>query len=142
MKEVEQDNFEFDPNEVVRVRTELKFEGDIRKLKGFLLKNKEYFPPAPPAETAKRDIPVQLRKEVFERDKGLCVLCGEKGEQIDHIILFTIIGKHEIKNLRLLCLKCHHKTFKTGKIDIKISNNEEPEIIMSNIKKVTYGAEE
>jgi plasmid stability protein len=48
-------------------------------------------------------IPVQTREQVKTRDDGKCVLCGEHGEEIDHI---DGPGS-ELENLRLLCRACH-----------------------------------
>ncbi|MEI5675721.1 MULTISPECIES: HNH endonuclease [unclassified Nocardioides] len=45
------------------------------------------------------------RAEVWERDGGLCVHCGEPGEEIDHIDG----SSPDFENLRLLCHRCHQK---------------------------------
>ena len=48
----------------------------------------------------------ELRKECLERDK-VCRRCGEKGNEIHHIIPFSSGGKDELKNLVTLCKKHH-----------------------------------
>jgi 5-methylcytosine-specific restriction endonuclease McrA len=50
-----------------------------------------------------RTVPVGRRAEVFERDGGLCQICGKPGSVVDHTA-----GDHsELENLRLLCRECH-----------------------------------
>jgi hypothetical protein len=44
-------------------------------------------------------IPDHIRKQVWERDKGICVECGKPGKEIDHIIGPSF----DINNLRLTC---------------------------------------
>lgn len=117
------------PKKIVKVKTTLEFNGDIRQLKDFLLKNKDSFI-NPALKEKKRDIPLKIRREVFKRSNNLCVICGEEGKEIDHIIPFCVGGKHTLRNLRLLCLQCHRNTFsEIGKVDINVSNNNEREII-------------
>lgn len=53
-------------------------------------------------ETERR-LPVEARLAVIKRDEGLCQLCGEPGNEIDHIA-----GRSgNLDNLQLLCHKCH-----------------------------------
>lgn len=52
-----------------------------------------------------RQLSPQRRAEVWERDRGTCVLCDEPGEEIDHIDG----PADDLTNLRLLCKTCHHK---------------------------------
>lgn len=64
-----------------------------------------------------------LRRQVWERDGGKCVLCGttckrQKRDQydrdpalgeIDHIVPVVFGGENSLTNLRLLCKKCNRK---------------------------------
>lgn len=54
------------------------------------------------------------RKEVYERDKYTCVLCGYTGNQLiaDHIKSFSRYPelRFDIKNGRALCIPCHKTT--------------------------------
>ena len=59
-----------------------------------------------------RHIPMSIRRKVWQRDQGSCSYrdfktnrrCGSKHLlQVDHIQPFSLGGKHEIQNLRLLC---------------------------------------
>ena len=59
-----------------------------------------------------RYIPMNIRRKVWQRDQGCCSYkdfksnrrCGSKHLlQVDHIQPFALGGKHEPKNLRLLC---------------------------------------
>lgn len=48
------------------------------------------------------------RKKVRERDK-VCVLCGNGGAQIHHVVFRSQGGKDSMTNLVLLCAGCHHE---------------------------------
>ena len=63
-------------------------------------------------KTLNRHIPMSIRRQVWQRDEGCCSYrdfksnrkCGSKHLlQVDHIQPFSLGGKHEIQNLRLLC---------------------------------------
>jgi hypothetical protein len=57
------------------------------------------------------------RREIFERDKGICQYCGEKvtpeNATIDHFNPQSKGGKHNKENLRTCCLICNG--IKSGK---------------------------
>lgn len=63
-----------------------------------------------------RLIPTEVKKEVWKRDKGRCVLCGEtKNLHFDHDLPFSKGGTSlTTKNVRLLCMK--HNLEKSAKI--------------------------
>jgi len=56
-----------------------------------------------------RLIPTDVKKEVWMRDKGICVLCGSKKNlHFDHDLPFSRGGTSlTVKNIRLLCQKCN-----------------------------------
>ena len=58
------------------------------------------------------------REIIIKRDKGKCVLCKEKGSDVDH--LFSRRNKtifYNISNLSLLCKGCHFsKTYGQGTV--------------------------
>ena len=64
-----------------------------------------------------RIIPSEVKKEVWKRDKGRCVLCQEtKNLHFDHDLPFSKGGTSlSIKNVRLLCMK--HNLQKSGRIE-------------------------
>jgi len=64
-----------------------------------------------------RLIPSEVKKEVWKRDKGQCVLCGEtENLHFDHDLPFSKGGTSlTTKNIRLLCIK--HNLQKSGKIE-------------------------
>lgn len=47
------------------------------------------------------------RLEVYERDGGLCVLCGRQGAHIHHIVFRSQGGTDDMENLVTLCGECH-----------------------------------
>ena len=62
-------------------------------------------------ERSTRHIPAAVRRQVVERDQGVCayvspegVRCGcEWDVEVDHVVPFSLGGTHELGNLRLLC---------------------------------------
>lgn len=64
-----------------------------------------------------RLIPSEVKKIVFKRDKGQCVLCSSKENlHFDHELPFSKGGTSlTAKNVRLLCMK--HNLQKSGKIE-------------------------
>jgi len=64
-----------------------------------------------------RLIPTEVKKEVWKRDKGRCVICGEtKNLHFDHELPFSKGGTSlTAKNVRLLCMK--HNLQKSDKIE-------------------------
>jgi hypothetical protein len=70
-----------------------------------------------------RYIPIGIKKEVWKRDKGMCVNpnCGNKAKEytgvsavlqfieFDHILPFSKGGTNTPKNLQLLCRQCNRK---------------------------------
>ena len=64
-----------------------------------------------------RLIPSQVKKDVWKRDKGKCVICGEfKNLHFDHDLPFSKGGTSLLaSNIRLLCAKCNLK--KSNKIE-------------------------
>lgn len=65
----------------------------------------------------RRLIPSEVKKEVWKRDEGKCVICGEtKNLHFDHDLPFSKGGtSFTVKNVRLLCMK--HNLQKSDKIE-------------------------
>lgn len=63
-----------------------------------------------------RLIPTEVKKEVWKRDKGKCVICGATTNlHFDHDLPFSKGGTSlTVKNVKLLCIK--HNLEKSGKI--------------------------
>ena len=54
------------------------------------------------------DISPAVRKEVVDRDGGMCIVCGSmQGIQIAHYISRARGGLGTPQNLACMCLKCH-----------------------------------
>ena len=51
----------------------------------------------------------RTRKWAYERDKGLCVLCGAMASEVHHIVFRSQMGLSNLKNLACLCRDCHNK---------------------------------
>jgi hypothetical protein len=72
----------------------------------------------PPSEMAHtRLIPSEVKKEVWKRDKGQCVVCGDtENLHFDHDLPFSKGGTSlTAKNVRLLCMK--HNLEKSANIE-------------------------
>lgn len=50
----------------------------------------------------------KVRKLVYERDGGLCVLCGAMATDTHHIIFRSHGGPDTLENLVCLCRECHN----------------------------------
>lgn len=55
-------------------------------------------------------IPVEVKRLVFERDRGRCRACGS-GEllQFDHVVPSSMGGGNGPQNIRLLCAECNRR---------------------------------
>ena len=66
------------------------------------------------------DISPAVRKEVVERDNGMCIVCGTtQGIQIAHYISRARNGLGIPQNLACLCHKCHFD-YDNGKLHKEI----------------------
>lgn len=62
----------------------------------------------PQTERSSRLVPHHVRLEVWHRDQGKCVQCGNKEYlEYDHIIPYSKGGASTTKNIQLLCRKCN-----------------------------------
>lgn len=61
-----------------------------------------------PARPRREHIPREVRRAVFERDRGRCVVCGSGFDlQYDHVIPHTRGGASTVENLQILCAPCN-----------------------------------
>ena len=51
----------------------------------------------------------KIRARIIERDRGLCQLCGNEGDSVDHIMPRIEGGTDDDSNLQLLCRSCNSK---------------------------------
>lgn len=66
-------------------------------------------------QSASRNIPQQVKADVWARDGGKCVECGDAQYlEFDHIIPYHLGGATSVENLQLLCRACNLK--KGGRI--------------------------
>ncbi len=62
----------------------------------------------PQSEKASRSIPQKVKLEVWQRDQGRCVECGDTNYlEYDHIIPHSLGGATSVGNLQLLCRRCN-----------------------------------
>jgi hypothetical protein len=63
-----------------------------------------------PRQSARGDIPDDLKQYVFMRDQGRCRSCGATTElQFDHIIPVALGGATSAENLQVLCGPCNRR---------------------------------
>lgn len=49
----------------------------------------------------------KTKLQAYERDGGLCVLCGRQSVEVHHIVFRSQLGTSELSNLACLCRPCH-----------------------------------
>lgn len=57
--------------------------------------------------TKKTDIPQKVKRTVYERDGGACVICGRAGIPNAHFISRAQMGLGIEQNIVTLCPRCH-----------------------------------
>lgn len=63
-----------------------------------------------PLAVQRKNIPVAVRRKVFERDNHRCRKCGrEESLNLHHIIPVVDHGTDTVENLMLLCKHCHRE---------------------------------
>lgn len=68
----------------------------------------------PPDESeedrSNRSISVTVRREVWRRDQGRCVICGSQERlEFDHVIPVAMGGSNTVRNIQLLCERCNRE---------------------------------
>ena len=58
--------------------------------------------------TKATSIPTEVKKKVYIRDGGRCIVCGEPGAPNAHYIRRSQGGLGIVENIVTLCPKCHH----------------------------------
>lgn len=48
-----------------------------------------------------------VKRAVYERDKGMCVLCGAPGDPVCHVVRRSQSGRGIEQNIVTLCQSCH-----------------------------------
>ncbi|WP_330203089.1 HNH endonuclease [Cyanobacterium sp. Dongsha4] len=64
-------------------------------------------------KTERINIPLSVKKYIYERDKFQCQSCGKKENEtqlnIDHIIPLAKGGSNDLSNLQTLCYQCNQR---------------------------------
>lgn len=58
-------------------------------------------------QTKATSIPPSVKREVFERDGGKCIICGAPGAPCGHIVRRSQGGKGVARNIVTFCNPCH-----------------------------------
>ena len=77
----------------------------------------------------------RTRKWAYERDEGLCVLCGAMATEVHHIEFRSHGGLSNLSNLACLCRDCHTKAHGSDAKQIR-------EILKERNKGITWQNEE
>ena len=59
-------------------------------------------------QTKATQIPERVKRKVYARDGGRCIVCGEPGLPNAHYIRRSQGGLGIEENIVTLCMKCHH----------------------------------
>ena len=54
------------------------------------------------------DISQKVKEEVYERDKGCCIICGSPGQPNSHYIRRSAGGLGIPENVVTMCFNCHN----------------------------------
>lgn len=53
------------------------------------------------------DIPMTVKRAVYERDRGCCIFCGRRGSPNAHVLSRAHGGLGVEKNIVTACTECH-----------------------------------
>jgi len=96
------------------LQREASYEGLPKELENFFVK---------PGILKRATIPKWVRRAVFYRDRGRCVLCDkdlsgqinlENQENYDHIVPLAKHGLNDVSNIQLLCKECNQIDKRAG----------------------------
>lgn len=71
-----------------------------------------------PKQSVRNEFKPRVRKQVHERENGLCQNCGGLGNQVHHVKYKSQMGRGVATNGMLVCNTCHDKIHK----DKQLSN--------------------
>lgn len=54
-------------------------------------------------------IPISVKRAVFARDNGHCIICGAPGDPVCHVIRRSQGGRGIEQNIVTLCPNCHRE---------------------------------
>lgn len=72
----------------------------------------------------------RTRKCAYERDEGLCVLCGAMATEVHHIEFRSHGGLSNLNNLACLCRDCHIKAHGVDAKQIREILKERNEVVV------------
>lgn len=73
-------------------------------------KSRSSLSPTSVSPRVSRYVSAIIKKQVYERDKGMCTKCGSSHKlEYDHIKPYSYGGEATIGNLRLLCFSCNQR---------------------------------
>lgn len=54
-------------------------------------------------------IPISVKRSVFSRDNGHCIICGAPGDPVCHVVRRSQGGRGIEQNIVTLCPHCHRE---------------------------------
>ena len=63
-------------------------------------------------------IPIKVKKIVYERDNGCCIWCGAPGDPVVHFIAKSQGGRGIEQNILTGCYRCHTQYDQTDQRDM------------------------
>ena len=99
----------FDPEKLETMTKELMEDDEVQSKKGVY----EYLLTGNENKLNLRKFPLNMKREAYERQNGICAKCGEKFEfnemEADHITPWSQGGKTVQENLQMLCKDCNRR---------------------------------
>lgn len=62
-----------------------------------------------PKQSVRNEFKPSVRKQIYERDNGICRECGRRGEEIHHVVFRSRGGRGVFTNGLTLCNSCHRR---------------------------------
>lgn len=83
-------------------------------------------------------IPTRVKEAVYERDNGLCVVCGQRGFPDAHYIPRSKGGLGIEQNIVTLCRTCHDRFDHGDKYDMTVVGTMIRCYLMERYPEMTY----
>ena len=81
----------------------------------------------------------KVKSEVYDRDGGQCVICGNTNVEAHHVVFRSQGGSDSLDNLVCLCNKHHRMAHGTWSIQQTITQERMKEIVLKYLERFKGG---